>query len=116
MTPPLRVLLADDHPVFRKGLRALLTSLPEASVVGEAADGEQAVRVAVEQEPDVVVMDLNIPGVNGVEAAPLSLRRVLDISPHAVSTARTGRHSCTVMTDRRIGHVLDLLAGAYPQA
>ena len=68
MTPPLRVLLADDHPVFRKGLRALLTSLPEATVVAEAADGEQAVRLAAEQEPDVVVMDLNMPGVNGVEA------------------------------------------------
>ena len=77
MTPPLRVLLADDHPVFRKGLRALLTSLPEATVVGEAADGEQAVRLAVEQEPDVVVMDLNMPGVNGVEAT----RRIIAAHP-----------------------------------
>ena len=77
MTPPLRVLLADDHPVFRKGLRALLTSLPEASVVGEAADGEQAVRLAAEQQPDVVVMDLNMPAVNGVEAT----RRILAERP-----------------------------------
>ena len=76
MTPPLRVLLADDHPVFRKGLRALLTSLPEATVVGEAADGEQAVRLAAEQEPDVV-MDLNMPGVNGVEAT----RRIIAAHP-----------------------------------
>ena len=77
MTPPLRVLLADDHPVFRKGLRALLTSLPEATVVAEAADGEQAVRLAAEQEPDVVVMDLNMPGVNGVEAS----RRIIAAHP-----------------------------------
>ena len=77
MTPPLRVLLADDHPVFRKGLRALLTSLPEATVVGEAADGEQAVRLAAEQEPDVVVMDLNMPGVNGVEAT----RKIVAANP-----------------------------------
>jgi len=77
MTPPLRVLLADDHPVFRKGLRALLTSLPEATVVGEAADGEQAVRLVAEQEPDVVVMDLNMPGVNGVEAT----RRIIAAHP-----------------------------------
>jgi len=77
MTPPLRVLLADDHPVFRKGLRALLTSLPEATVVAEAADGEQAVRLAAEQEPDVVVMDLNMPGVNGVEAT----RRIIAAHP-----------------------------------
>jgi DNA-binding NarL/FixJ family response regulator len=68
MTRPLRVLLADDHPVFRKGLRALLTSLPEATVVAEATDGEHAVRLAAEQQPDIVVMDLNMPGVNGVEA------------------------------------------------
>jgi len=68
MTPPLRVLLADDHPVFRKGLNALLTSLPDVTVIGEAADGEQAIRLAAEHQPDIVVMDINMPGVNGVEA------------------------------------------------
>jgi DNA-binding NarL/FixJ family response regulator len=77
MTAPLRVLLADDHPVFRKGLRALLTSLPEATVVGEATDGEQAVRLAAQHEPDVVVMDINMPGVNGVEAT----RRIIAARP-----------------------------------
>src|SRR5919199_94070 len=79
MTGPLRVLIADDHPVFRKGLRALLTSLPEATVVGEAADGEEAERVAAEQIPDVVVMDINMPGVNG--AAPP--RRIIAARPDA---------------------------------
>jgi DNA-binding NarL/FixJ family response regulator len=77
MTPPLRVLLADDHPVFRKGLHALLSSLPEATVVGEAADGEQAVHLATQHEPDVVVMDINMPGVNGVEAT----RRIITARP-----------------------------------
>jgi DNA-binding NarL/FixJ family response regulator len=77
MTPPLRILLADDHPVFRKGLRALLTSLPEATVVGEAADGEQAIQLATQHEPDVVVMDINMPGVNGVEAT----RRIIAARP-----------------------------------
>jgi DNA-binding NarL/FixJ family response regulator len=77
MTGPLRVLLADDHPVFRKGLRALLTSLPGATVVGEAADGEQAVRLATQHEPDIVVMDINMPGVNGVEAT----RRIIAARP-----------------------------------
>lgn len=77
MSPPLRVLLADDHPVFRKGLRALLTSLPGATVVGEAADGEQAVGLAADSAPDIVVMDLNMPGVNGVEAT----RRILADHP-----------------------------------
>jgi DNA-binding NarL/FixJ family response regulator len=77
MTPPLRVLLADDHPVFRKGLRALLTSLPEATVVGEATDGEQAIRLAAQHQPDVVVMDINMPGINGVEAT----RRIIAARP-----------------------------------
>lgn len=68
MTSPLRVLLADDHPVFRKGLRALLTSLADAEVVAEAADGNQAMALCAELAPDVVVMDLQMPGKNGVEA------------------------------------------------
>lgn len=68
MSQPLRVLLADDHPVFRKGLRALLTALPGTAVVGEAANGQEAVDLARELAPDVVIMDLNMPGMNGVEA------------------------------------------------
>src|SRR4051794_39726585 len=68
MTAPLRVLLADDHPVFRKRLSALLTSLTDTTVVGEAANGEQAVALAASTTPDVIVMDLNMPDMNGVEA------------------------------------------------
>jgi DNA-binding NarL/FixJ family response regulator len=63
-----RVLLADDHPTFRRGLRALLDSLEGIEVVGEAPDGEAVVEMARELTPDVVVMDLNMPGTNGVEA------------------------------------------------
>jgi DNA-binding NarL/FixJ family response regulator len=63
-----RVLVADDHPTFRRGLAALLASLPEVELVGEAEDGETAVTMTTDLQPDVVVMDLNMPGVNGVEA------------------------------------------------
>lgn len=63
------VLLADDHPVFRGGLRALLESTDGIAVVGEAATGDEAVALAVELQPDAVVMDLHMPnGLNGVEA------------------------------------------------
>jgi DNA-binding NarL/FixJ family response regulator len=65
---PIRVLLADDHPVVRGGLRALLESLPGYEVVGEATDGDAAVREAQLTKPDVVLMDIRMPGIDGIEA------------------------------------------------
>jgi DNA-binding NarL/FixJ family response regulator len=64
----LRVYLADDHPVVRNGLRALVGAEEDMEVVGEAFDGETAVRQAIELRPDVVVMDVSMPGVSGIEA------------------------------------------------
>ena len=72
-----RVLVADDHPTFRRGLRALIDSLPGIELIGEAADGEAAVAQAAQLLPDVVVMDLNMPGLNGVEAT----RRIVAANP-----------------------------------
>jgi len=74
---PLRVAIADDHPVFRHGLRALLGSVPDVEVVAEAATGEQAVEVAVDQSPDVVLLDLHLPGISGIEAC----RRIREAAP-----------------------------------
>jgi DNA-binding NarL/FixJ family response regulator len=65
---PIRVLLVDDHPVVRRGLAALLGTLPGIEVVGEAGDGSEAVKEAQLSRPDVVVMDVQMPGVDGVEA------------------------------------------------
>jgi DNA-binding NarL/FixJ family response regulator len=73
----IRVLVADDHPTFRRGLGALLASLPDVELVGEAADGETAVELAGTLRPDVVVMDLGMPGIGGVEAT----RRVVAALP-----------------------------------
>ena len=75
---PVSVLIADDHPVFRRGLRTLLTSVPDVAVVGEAATGAEVVTAAVAAQPDVIVIDLHMPGLNGIEAT----RRVLQTSPH----------------------------------
>lgn len=74
----LRVLIAEDHPVFRDGLRALLTSIPGTEVVGEAATGTEAVEQSVALQPDVVVMDLDLPELDGVAAT----RRIVGTSPH----------------------------------
>src|SRR6267154_3226862 len=65
---PLRVLIADDHPVFRHGIRGLLDTTAEFVTVGEAETGEQAVRRCAELRPDVVLMDIQMPGIGGIEA------------------------------------------------
>lgn len=65
---PIRLVVADDHPVVRGGLVALLRTLPGLEVVGEAADGEAAVREAQLNRPDLVLMDVRMPGIDGVEA------------------------------------------------
>lgn len=65
----IRILLADDHTVMRSGLRLLLERQPNLQVVAEAADGRQAVDMAIAEKPDVVVMDIAMPHLNGVEAA-----------------------------------------------
>jgi DNA-binding NarL/FixJ family response regulator len=64
----IRVLIADDHTIFRKGVRALLNSLPNMEVVGEAEDGEAVIQMANELQPDVILMDIQMPNMNGVEA------------------------------------------------
>jgi DNA-binding NarL/FixJ family response regulator len=77
-TERIRVLVADDHPVFRRGMRAILGAEPDTELVGEATDGEEAVARALELGPDVILMDLNMPKVTGIEAT----RRILEASPN----------------------------------
>ena len=86
--PEIRIILADDHTVMRSGLRLLLERQPNLSVVGEAADGREAVALAAEQKPDVVVMDIAMPNLNGVEAA----RQIVNHNPQ-VAVAILSMHS-----------------------
>jgi DNA-binding NarL/FixJ family response regulator len=73
-----RVLIADDHPLFRDGLRNLIESAPELGLAGEATTGLEAVELALELQPDVVVMDLHMPDTNGIDAT----RQIVEASPH----------------------------------
>lgn len=75
---PLRVLIADDHPLFRKGMRALLIAAQDIEVVGEATTGQEVIELAATLQPDVILMDLQMPGINGIEAT----RQILHTSPH----------------------------------
>ena len=72
------ILIADDHPVFRKGLRAMLSSMPTTELVGESTTGEEAIDLAEKLQPDVILMDLRMPGGGGLSA----IRQIVQTSPH----------------------------------
>ncbi len=77
MEDAVRVLIADDHPLFREGMRGRLDRVTDVAVVGEAASGDEAVELARKLEPDVILMDIKMPGLNGIEAT----REILRASP-----------------------------------
>jgi len=85
MSEPIRVLIADDHPLFRDGLAALLCSGQDTELAGAATTGPEAIELAGRVLPDVVMMDLRLPGLNGIEAT----RRIVAASPHVAVVVLT---------------------------
>ena len=86
---PLRLLVVDDHAVVRRGVRALLETRPGWEVCGEAVDGQDAIRKAADLKPDIVVLDISLPGLNGLEATS----RILKESPESEVLILTMHHS-----------------------
>lgn len=104
----ITVLIADDHPVFRFGMRALIESETEFEVVGEASSGDQAVAMAQELEPDVILMDITMPAMNGLEAT----RQITSINPDIGILMVTMLDDNSLFTAMRAGARGYLLKGA----
>jgi DNA-binding NarL/FixJ family response regulator len=113
----IRVLVADDHPIVRSGIVALLTTADDLAVVGEAADGPEAVRLALELEPDVVLMDLRMPGFDGDEATARIVAERPDIRVLILTTYESDASILTAIEAGASGYLLkaapqdEILAG-----
>jgi DNA-binding NarL/FixJ family response regulator len=108
---PLRVVVADDHPLFRDGLRALMIDCPETDLVGTAASGDEAVALVSEHRPDVVVMDLRMPGMNGIDATRIIARHQPGV---AVLVLTMVEDDSSVFAAMRAGARGYVLKGAEP--
>ena len=106
MNKPLRLLLVDDHAVVREGLRSLLTSDPRFEIVGEASEGEGAVAAATVLHPDLVVMDVSMPGMNGVQATRRLKEQQPDVRVVALTVHEEGGYLRSLLDAGASGYVL----------
>lgn len=115
---PIRVLIADDQALVRSGFRLVVETRPDLEVVGEAEDGEQAVRLTLELEPDVVLMDVRMPGLDGIEAtrrivaagapARILVLTTFDLDEYVYAAVRAGA-SGFLLKDVRPGDLVDAI-------
>lgn len=104
--PPITLLIADDHPVVRDGLSSMFARDPEFEVLGEAADGAEAVRLAEALGPDVVLMDLRMPGMDGVAAIAELARRGIAARVLVLTTYDTDSHVLPAIEAGATGYLL----------
>jgi DNA-binding NarL/FixJ family response regulator len=106
VSDPIRVLIVDDHPVVRDGLHGMFASDPQFTVVGEAANGAEAVAAAVNLRPDVVLMDLRMPGTDGVTAIKLLQERAVPVRVLVLTTYDSDRDVLPAIEAGAIGYLL----------
>lgn len=111
MGKKIRVVLADDHRMMREGIRALLERQKDIEVVGEAADGREAVRLAAQLSPDVVVMDVSMPLLNGIEATRQIRRDSPDVSVLILTVHESEDYVAQLLAAGANGYIIKRAAG-----
>lgn len=103
---PIRILIADDHPMVAEGIESILESYEDISVVGIAANGQAAVDLAGTLQPDIVLMDLNMPGMGGLPATEIMLERQPDLRILILSMHDTPEYISTALSHGAMGYIL----------
>ena len=106
MKEKIRIVLAEDHTILREGLRALLTADPDFEIIGEAADGRQAVRLVEKQIPDLILMDLSMPRMTGMDAIREIKKRYPQTKIIALTVHKTEEYLLTTLQAGADGYVL----------
>jgi len=101
-----KILIAEDHAILREGLRALLSNSPELEIIGEAEDGQEAISLARQLKPHLVLMDLNMPNINGTEAMRAIRRRNREIKVIALTVHKTEEYVRATLDAGASGYVL----------
>ena len=110
---PIRILLVDDHTLFRSGIRLLLQRNPDFEIVGEAADGLEGVKRAKQLRPDVVLMDLNMPGLSGLEAMQLIVEDLPDTAVLMLTVSEEAEDLTTALKRGARGYLLKNIEADY---
>ena len=109
----IKIFIADDHRILREGLRSMIEKIRNVDVVGEAGNGREAVRLASEKRPDVVIMDVNMPDLNGIEATRLLLKELPAVKVIALSMYSDKRFVAGMLKAGASGYLLK--AGAFEE-